>query len=315
MKKLICLFIAIIVTCGAFSGCEWKFDKTEESSTVTTTSPTSTTSTIMDPPAEELVFEHGDNFTEKDIEFVRSLHLDFQTSGEPKNYSFDRIVNELINDRGVFYSVMIDIENPYYIGAYIDFDLEENLKFWNSGIIDITKFVWYKFDNPISMSRTVDNLELCFGFEIYNGIIEKDVVTGIDCYQNFVYYFDYNVNGYKPYIYPNMLIYISSSKNTSQHTLVRRNSYDNSSFEVVVNENDEAFLNLYPDILYENGTVAKQEERNHKMLGSFYEALSPYIERLEELDYEFVDPHGETVKSLCVGIPVNDLTNVLFENK
>ena len=108
MKKVLSLVLVICMafSCLALSACVWEgiwqtttstiptssttqaTTKPTDSTTATTT--TTTTTTIINPDnnePEDLVIQHGDNFTEEDIEFVKSLQGEYTgPSGDHRTY-------------------------------------------------------------------------------------------------------------------------------------------------------------------------------------------------------------------------------------
>ena len=337
MKKIsLVLVICILLGCASLISCNFSeiFEKTssiestEPSETMQPseqptqpseqpqpTEPTSSSSSTTEPQPEpeELVFEHGDNFTEEDIEFVKSLHGADKYSSDPIYYTFNIIINKLQNNIGFFYQLTIDIDSCYIICAYIDLDVKENLKIYNSNIVDVTKYTWFKFYPQMDIPDTIDDLEMCFGYEVYSGIIEKDVVNNIDYCQPFIYYFDYNnANNGKPN--EGMLMYMKLSIDITDYIYIRRNPYDVSCYQIVSNQEGETFFKLYSDVLYENGRIVEHSKNNNELLGIYFDVLSAHFVRVEELDYEIIDPCGEKATSLFLGISLNTLKEVLFND-
>ena len=203
--KFLALFvlIAMLATSIALVGCEFDIGKTEGSST------TSSSSTASDenPPVEELVFEHGDNFTEDDIEFVKYFHKYEDMIIEPKIYSCSDVFDNTKNNKGYLYFVDVDIENSYYICGYIDLNIEENSLYYG-WVIDVEKYKWYKFNDKASIPNEMEGLSLGISFEIYDATVIKDVGNDVDCSHKFKFYtFGWGmVRGFRE-IYENMFYY------------------------------------------------------------------------------------------------------------
>ena len=96
MKRIMSVLVlgTILFSCFALFSCDleklW-------GGTTTTTSVTTTTTVKGDPvDPSTLTFEHGDNFTEDDIEFVRSLHGKQRYWGsEPAISSIETVIDSM----------------------------------------------------------------------------------------------------------------------------------------------------------------------------------------------------------------------------
>ena len=125
MKKVLSLvlIICIVLGCVSLISCNFEgiFGKTSSSTestepdasakpseqptqptepTQSTTQPTEPTSsssstTEPEPEPEELVFEHGDNFTEEDIEFVKRFHNYRDMESSILLYSFSEMISSV----------------------------------------------------------------------------------------------------------------------------------------------------------------------------------------------------------------------------
>ena len=308
MRKLICLFVAIIMASTAFSACEWKFAKTEESSTATTTSSTSTTSTIMDPSVEELVFEYGDDFTQDDVEFVKSLHaVNYNVMYDLPSYTFSDVVNEIIAGKGSLYYASLDLDNPYYICGYLDLDIEANRHSWEVSAIDVTIYKWYKFYSSEEIPEIIEGLEHGWSFLIYDCTIHREM-GGATSYEHSCKYFtQYRGEKYLETVYENMLMFYTNSAypNIFDTKFLEENRCRVTRYEVIINSDGVEYLRLYPNTHYEDGTIKSSENSNRKYLGEYYDALEPLIQRLEGFDYEGIDSNAEKVTYLALGIPID----------
>ncbi len=291
--------------------------KPSEQPTQSTTQPTeptssssSTTEEEPQPEPEELVFEHGDNFTEEDIEFVKSFQGYHHMLSCTKIFTFSKMVEEVKIGREYLYYVDVDIENPYYICAYMDFSIVDDLNKWGAGCIDITRYVWYKFDAEESIPKEIDNLRLGWAFQIYDSVITKDIGNDIDCEHKFKFY-SLGYGGVSNFrvIYEHMLIIhhrVLDDIGITIEEVPKSGRY----YEVGKVADEQLYLKLYSDALYEDGTISNAD--NHKFLEYYYDILLPYIQRVEELDCYFVNVKGETLKLLYLGIDLDDLSQVLF---
>ena len=315
MKKLICLFVAIIVSCGAVSACEWKFAKTEESSTATTTSPTSTTSTITEPPVEELVFEHGDNFTAEDVDFVKYFHGYQDSLISPVIYSASDVFSNIKEDKGYLYFVNVNISNPYYICGFIDLNIEENLACWGRGAIDVERCVWYKFDNKDSIPTEIGKLSLGWSFQIYDATVVEDIGNKTDCKHQFKLYTlgHGSVVNFRE-IYEYMFIY--HNKSIDNMNYLEEMPLAGRYYRGYTTTDEKSYFVLkVGNSVNEDGSVLDYLDQNKKHLEGYYAILSPHFEHIEELDDEIISADGKVVKCLYYGVSIETLTEILTGNK
>ena len=332
MKKQISIILAIciIFSCVSLCGCSFQgiidqftpttkpsetMQPTEEPTQPSEqptqpTEPTSSSSNTVDPEPEELVFEHGDNFTEEDIEFVKSLHGYQLMLYDPIIHTFSSMVTNVNSGRGYLYYANVDIDNPYYICAYFDWSVESTLREWGAGYIYVNHYVWYKFDSKETVPKKIDNLTLGLVLLVYDSTIIKDVGNDKDCEHNFRFYtLGYGEIKEFRAIYENMLIhhYEPIDENTiGIEEMPKSGRY----YEVGKVADKQLYLKLYENALYEDGTISEGD--NRKILGDYYDILSPYIQRVEELDYDFINIEGETLRILYLGINLDVLSEVLF---
>ena len=316
------ILIALLLTTTAFSGCEWKFAKTEESSTATTTSPTSTTSTtedpldepLLNPPLGDRTFDYGDDFTAEDIEFVRSLHNSYiGPSGDHTLFSFESTISEAQRFKTPIYYASIDTENPYFICAFANskvlFELGGPVAF-----MDVTKYSWHKFYDVDSIPESIEDKDLQHKYLLYDCTIKKDIVNGIDYDYHCKYYLSRKTllldNSYK-----NVLIYFPGDEVVIEDktTFLLHKTSENANFTLYVGKDEKVYLHLYDKFLLDG----KENEYGtaREILGEYYDVLSPYFVRLPELDSEGINDYGQEYVVRYVGISLNNLSQALFENK
>ena len=331
MKKsflIIFVIIAVLVAviCAlAFGGALDKDDKT--SSTTTTTTASTTTTTNQDPPSPEITFEHGDNFTEDDIEFVKMLHgqSPFFSHLEKPYYNLQDIIFQIkLNTPLLFISP--DIDNGYFICPYIDLDLlssdeKEKLEYMP---IDVTLYTWYKFYISEEVPYQIGDLEL---YERFSHILFDCSVTSvfsqdgtestnrkyiIKCYPSrlesgieHISYFEsmllldpyQNItNGkYRGYIYRNG----TNVTNVPDYQL-----------RCYVNENGEKYrVSIFLEGSLIDGEPQINEALAKEFFGKYYDQLFSHLVFLPELYRE--SSTGQILYSY--GLPLDEFVNVVSE--
>ena len=152
MKKVISLLLVVTIISALLVGCDLMsiFNKNEiENITPTTTTTTTITTTTNSAPLypENPTIEHGDNFTDEDIEFL--MHLHGQKMGENSEESIPCSLYDVTLDaqRGTPLYLM-KFENPYVISGYRKPDYKKPQKDENGFYyFDISQYIWYKFDD------------------------------------------------------------------------------------------------------------------------------------------------------------------------
>lgn len=302
MKKLarVLLVFAIISSCFAFVGCDW-----------INFFGTTTTTTTGNPDPSALKFAHSDNFTDEDIEFVRSLHGYQDMEEYPKIYTFSEIVNCVNTGKGTLYYVDVDAEAPYYICGYIDMSIEEN-RMELIRPIDITKYTWYKYYDKESIPEEIENLSIAWGVTAYDAVIESDIGRGEDCNHKFRFRSierglpeDFRI------IYDYMVIYYWEEAENIEY--IRDHWVNDIFFRGHTDESGKSYFMLkVGNSVDKDGNMSEYLEQNRAYLENYYDVLCPYFERVEELDRETVDSDGEAFTLIEYGIPVDILTRELF---
>ena len=302
MKKFtsILLVLTIISSCFAFVGCDW--------SNIFGTTTTTTTGT---PDPSTLKFAHSDNFTDEDIEFVRSLHGYQDMEVYPKIYTFSKIVDCVNAGEGTLYYVNVNVEFPYYICGYIDLNIEDNHMELIKPI-DITKYTWYKYYDKESIPEEIEDLSIAWGVTAYDAVIESDIGRGEDCNHKFRFRSierglpeDFRI------IYDYMVIYYWEEVENIDY--IRDHWVNDIFFRGHTDTSGESYFVLkHGKVKMEDGSISDCLEDNNNQLGDYYDTLYPYFERVDELDYEFNALSDELRVSLVHGVPIDVLTEVLF---
>ena len=313
MKKLISLLLVIVITCSLLSGCGFEIGKTEQSTTTSTTVTTTDLGDdpIQNPPVEELVFEHGDNFTEKDIELVRSMHAYIDAIFEPYMYSFSKYVDKVKEKKCNAYFVRVDKNNPIYICGYMDLDDTQTVYEFGARYINIEGYVWHKYTDKESIPKEIDNLILAWCIRFYDAVITYDIGRGIECERE-VMFFSVGIPKYDAlYDYTFLFTHWLSVDDIPYYVM---EPFHEHCFKGHTTSDGKSYFVLkYNKVLDEDGNVWDYLEDNRKQLEECYDILSPHFERVEELDYETVDLLGNPAIFLLHGIPIDIMTEVLFK--
>ena len=182
MKKVLSLVLVVCMafSCLALSACVWEgiwqtttstiptvstTQPTTKPTTSTSTTTTTTTTTIPDDGGEpeDLVIQHGDNFTEEDINFLEWLHGNDSpyASTDKRTGNLALFIIEILVKNDLLYA-STDIDSGYYICAYRDLDAlsPDEIHLIKFKAIDVTQYKWYKFDITDEIPKQIDDLEL-----------------------------------------------------------------------------------------------------------------------------------------------------------
>ena len=162
MKKLISLLLVVIFICSALLGCDWGsiLNKSENVDDITSTSTTTITATTTNPLfPENPTIEHGDNFTDEDIEFIMHLHgQKIPPDGYLITYNLFDIMYMAKHNSPIF---LMHLENPYVIAAYLKPDQykyqKDDLGYY---CFDASKYVWYKFFEGETVPKVINDMRL-----------------------------------------------------------------------------------------------------------------------------------------------------------
>ena len=194
-----------------------------------------------------------------------------------------------------------------------DFSIQDNLNELMSDNIDISKYSWYKFYNTESIPNKISDLNLAWGCHTYDATIIKNISDSIEHNHKFKFC---NINkcSVKDFreIYEYMIFYYWEP--VQEIHFVKDYWYSDIFFQGHTTNEGKSYLILkYGDSLLEDGSISGYLEQNKNQLREYYDVLSPYFERVEELDYEFTTSDNISIISLIYGIPIDTIFDNLFK--
>ena len=296
MKKLtsILLVLTIISSCFAFVGCDW--------SNIFGTTTTTITGT---PDPSTLNIKCGDNFTQEDIEFLRYIHGYQILFSDMPSISFSNYVDRVNNEESHSYFVSTDKANPIYLCGYLD------LNDFGDTYLNVEKHVWYKYTDIESVPQERDGLILGWNIRLYNATVTKDIENGID-YEHKIKIYRVGRGGVpkSDLLYEYTVMFHNLS--IVDITYLEEPNFQSYFKGYITAAGKSYFVLKYGNIKMDDGSISDCLDDNRNQLEDYYDVLYPYIERLEEMDYEFSTPSGEKRTSLVHGVPIDVLTEVLF---
>ena len=334
MKKVLSLILVACMafSCLALSACVWEGIFGTTTSTVPTTSTTqpttkpttstttatttTTTTTIPDDGGEpeDLVIQHGDNFTEEDIEFVKSLHgtqpsWSFEYDLAP--WSFSEDIKALKAGVASYHLIDIDIDSPYYICAYLDRSLDYDMII--HAPLDTTLFTWYKYYSYDDIQNSIGEHTLTDVFLLYDAVvlndIPNDLITSLGCK-----YYIRVVDDKDLYRTPSRLLKLEYCRNMkTDEPLFLEESINQSEQRVYVNSNGAQYYVLLSKIYNEsdNSTVSFIEDT----LGNYYDWISPHLIDLDNLKELKSDLNGNSITYYYVGFDLTLLENIEIDGE
>ena len=282
MKKLVSLLIAIVLLSSALAGCDLtnmfgvqKSKSTDGASTTSTTKP-------LFP--ENPIIEHGDNFTEDDIEFVLTLHgktrNDRALCDMPPNYQLYDVLTFAQNGAPLF---LAHFDSPYFICAYLKLDSTEyEVDQFGDYKFDATKYVWYKFYDSTKIPEKIGEMKLTAEtYLLYDCTIVKDIANGIEHNKVGKYYMQYKSDKDLEIVTSKMLLYYDyPSWIIGESKFMPYVKYGAGTFEIFTNENNVDYLYFVYQRSNQDGTQCVNYAIN--TFGYHYDALSQYFEILNE---------------------------------
>lgn len=329
-RKTLSLIIVFGMLFAALTLIACSFNET--TSTTKTMSTNTTTSIKMRPYPIQFNFEYGENFTEADIEVINVLNDRNGVGGEPRFLNLGDVIHTLaISNGATLYKVSVDIyEDPYFISAYgperggevfVGFDIE-------AGCYAET-FLWQKHEDYSDIPDKINDLVLYGTYAIYDCVIERDVINDIDYYYSGLYFvpltkgfgesFDENNSNYSLC----ETVYYHHTENSQiteldrytqliiQHSIL--NGYDSllkDTYELCTDENGKEYFVVYANVKHgENVTL----EAYRAILGRLYDEMSPYFERMEFLDEEYINNDTKYTRAK-MGIPIDKIIEYIEAN-
>ena len=311
MKKLLSLVLALtmISSCLAITSCNLIGE-------IFGTTGTTTTTTGGGDPAP-VTFEHGENFTEDDIEFVRMLHGRIMTAQDdslgfeiPVNYSlYDAL--SCAQNHGMPLLLM-KFDNPYIICAYQKPNIT-NYEVSDDGtyLFDITRYVWRKYSVEDEIPEIFGDCSLSkYSYLLYDCTISKDIVNGTIYNKQCKYYLNYSdkesikmLSQYMLFLEDGIKAYTDDSK------FIKHSDYGVGHFNIHIH-NDQEYLLIHEQILQNDivisDMVSKQDFKD------YYNIFSPHFVFFEELDYSYEYNDNLFVKRYA-GLDLNVLIETLIK--
>ena len=287
MKKILSLILALTIlsSCLALVGCN-VFGELFD--TTSTQPSTTTTTTCGDDPAQ-VTFEHGDNFTADDIEFVKMLHGQGASSSSEDRHSYN--LSEIVWFSQNGYSLfLMHFENPYAICGYLKPNETKAYVKGDDGKIylDVTKCVWYKYYDSESIPESVDNMELKLSYLLYDCTVIKDLSDNTVYNEELKYYLKYTYGSDFDIISPDMIMYmgLNPALEGDVKFLAKNNVYQK--YEAYVDGDGVEYLFFKHRKFSPEGTLTNDysEQLFYSSEGDFYGKASPYFEILKEVTDE-----------------------------
>ena len=283
MKKIICLFLVFITLSLCLVGCDWK---NIFSQSTTTTQPKWVApegvveTTVTDNDGNSIVIAHSDNFTQDDLDFILMLHEGKKATAmySPASYTLGDIIWQAQNGSPLF---LMHFENPFIICAYLKpYGSDDNGGF----SFDVSEYLWYKFYDSQAIPSEIGNTTLTgISYLLYDCIIEKDIVNGVDYNKHCKYYLDYHDESSLSRTFTDMIMwYDGRNIGTRNSKFLEENDTYITQYEVFVDEDNNEYLVISGEI-YDSrtGEITNTAEI---FLGSYYDSFYPNFVRNESLD-------------------------------
>lgn len=295
MKKVISLLLVVTIISALLVGCDLMsiFNKNEiENITPTTTTTTTITTTTNSAPLypENPTIEHGDNFTDEDIEFL--MHLHGQKMGGNDNVLMFYTLSEIIhNAQSGSPLLLMHFENPYAICAYLKpnpdkYQKDEDGYYY----FDVSKYVWYKFFEGETVPGAIDDMQLTsFSYLLFDCTIVRDIANSIEYNKQCKYYARYYSEISFTQTTSDMIMYFSDKNVASDDSqFVEESPLSKTTYEVFIDENGVEYLFFKYRRYLPDGTLAHNYDKNFfvNYNGDFCDIVSPYYEVLKEITEE-----------------------------
>ena len=343
MKKQISIILAIciIFSCVSLCGCSFQGiidqfmpttkpsetmqpteEPTQPSEQPQPTEPTSSSSSTTEPQPEELVFEHGDNFTEEDLEFVKSLH-GRKLNGYSQYYSpiSTSLWEALFGGECGTPIFLVHIENPYIICSYEKPNMPEyEFDEWGVYTFDVNKYVWYKFNTLDDVPSEIDGMKMTdYSFLIYDCLIKDDIVSGIEYNKWCKFYHLYDGEWTLSIMPKDFLVYYRDFEEiyTSVDNLkfLPYREYVSYLEKVYIDENGREYLVIDGEryLIQPDGTMVLEYNHASTSLTVYYDVLSPSFNYFDEFDYEYMSGFNKYLHKYLF-IDIETLKEILYEN-
>lgn len=316
-KRILILAVGLMILCFVFV-----VHKVIDAGT-TDADPTDVSTTRIKAPLRDITFDHGDNFSEDDINLVRFLHdKDCEIAGEPGMRNFGDFLDSTY--KSTFYKVKVDLKSkPYFISVYkpnndtpVMFSLEYG------GECDYL-LKWYKFYDYDSIPETIDDYILIGSYAVYDCVIESDAKTGESVNRQCKYFvaltqgYSLDNNDYLYGLYDTVLYRDNSSFANYDWLVIMHRFYHSQTsrfnlrniYQYHTDENGDEY------ILFSRKTTNELTFDDFKsFFGNKYEEMLPYLKRFEDADeYHVIDGVEHSIKK--IGLKLEDLFGVFWIGK
>jgi hypothetical protein len=228
---------------------------------------------------------------------------------EPAQIDYSNII-ELVSLGAILCTISIDIENPYFICAYLDLDDQENVtNIWIKNELDITKYSWFKFYDYKTIPETIGEKEKAWSYLLYDCVLEGDVFGEHIFNRSCKYFMKYSreVDIYKAR--ENLAIcYMNSSVlEPEKNMFIEAQPNNFPTMPISTNSNGQNYITFQYQGVFGNTT---QEIDLSKQFGKYYDDLSDRFEYSDEFDYTYtINENVCTIK--YVGIKLDCFINYL----
>ena len=297
-KKItsILLVLTIILSCFAFVGCDedgffliigWKL-------------PEGATETVaLDRNGNEITIAHSVDFAQDDIDFVLEIHNskiegDLGYHDTFGGYNMEYVIRGATEGDPVYF---MHFEDSYIICGYrkpnqISYK-KDNLGDYN---LDVTKYVWYKFDDPKEIPKSIGGAKLTeHTYLIYDCTVVGNMVSGDEYEYKCKYYLEYEDESSFYQTSTDMIIYLGGYTldfNDDKFILARE---EGTRQDIYIDEQGIKHI-VFVDSIYHNDTGHQEHNLSLSYFGEYFEILYPYMVRNEALDEvkRFTNPDGSS---------------------
>ena len=242
------------------------------------------------------MIEHGDNFTEEDIEFVENLHGQIigGNSDLYHSYTLAEVISNAQRGEHLFWAYF---ENPYVICGYKKLnqpkppkDNEGNIRF------DATQYVWYKFYEAESIPEMIEDMKISsYSYLLYDCTIKRDISSNVEYNKTCKYFLKYAYGSDFDAYASDMIIYCGRTDITKyDNKFIPSYKVTKNAYEVYIDENGAEYLFFKHKRYLSDGSLEYDyaEDFFASYNGDFYDIVSPYLEVLKEI----IDIDGDLIQ-------------------
>ena len=185
MKKLLSLVLALTVisSCLALAGCNLFGEIFGTTGTEKRITPSE-----RDPILDELELDYSEDFTEFDVEFIKTMRYQYFAGLPGYDYqpNFADAMGFLSVNDNTCYKIKVDIQNVLYFIAVYENPGKGGYFLEAGGIIEWAK--WRKFSSYEEISSEIDGWNLIGSYAVHNCVVEKDILNEVVYNQSCKYY-------------------------------------------------------------------------------------------------------------------------------